>query len=65
MTERTTGIYRLTQWSNFYEKFQHAIGSQRGTKTIVEDYIAPLAPRRVLDLGCGPANILRYIDCDT
>lgn len=64
MAERVTGLYRLTQLSSVYSLLQNAIGGERGTRTIADDYINPRMPRRILDFGCGPANILRFVDCD-
>lgn len=57
MNERTSGAYRLTQVSAFYERFQNLLGSEQSLRKIVRDYIQPEG-KKLLDLGCGPAQVL-------
>ena len=64
MSERITGLYKLTQWSGAYSRFQSLLGGDGAIRKLVEDYIAPLGARRILDFGCGPAHVLRHLDCD-
>ncbi len=61
MSQRTKGIYRLTQLSKFYVNFQRLLGAPEGIRKLAVDYILPRSPARVLDLGCGPAKILSHI----
>jgi SAM-dependent methyltransferase len=58
MSQKTTGLYRLTQISGAYEIFQLLLGADRWRKVLAEDYICVRTGDRVLDLGCGPASIL-------
>lgn len=37
------------------------VGGERGRRTLVRDYVRPAAGARVLDLGCGPGEMLDYL----
>jgi SAM-dependent methyltransferase len=58
VTQRTSGLYHLTQLPWFYEGFQRALGATRARREIAESYLRPKRGERFLDLGCGPAGIL-------
>lgn len=58
MSQRTTGIYRLTQISRVYALFQWMLGGERGRARMVAENMRPVPGSRVLDLGCGPAAVL-------
>jgi len=58
MSQKTTGLYRLTQISGAYETFQLLLGADRLRKIVADEYICAKPGARVLDLGCGPASIL-------
>lgn len=58
MSQKTRGLYRLTQVPLLYEALQSALGAGRSRQLLVEQYIRPNRFDRVLDLGCGPAAIL-------
>lgn len=45
-------VYRLTQW---------ALGATRVRQTIVDEYVHATVNDRVLDLGCGTADILGHL----
>lgn len=59
--EKTTGVYWLTQVSAIYDFYQKALGSDRARKTIVSNSICPKDDDKVLDLGCGSADIFPYL----
>jgi cyclopropane fatty-acyl-phospholipid synthase-like methyltransferase len=40
------------------------VGSGRGMSIIVSEYIKPYDGMRILDVGCGPADILHHINND-
>ncbi len=44
-----------------YSLFARIIGATRGRQVYVQDYIRPKAGDRVLDIGCGPADILEAL----
>lgn len=48
-----------------YRLIQQAVGSPRLWGFLYEEHIQPLAPTTVLDLGCGPADILQYLPPNT
>lgn len=41
-----------------YELFQRAVGAQEVRRRLVADFIQPRPGDRILDVGCGPADIL-------
>lgn len=41
-----------------YEAFQRLVGAERERRLYVERYVRPQEGDRVLDVGCGPADIL-------
>ncbi|MBO6900910.1 MAG: class I SAM-dependent methyltransferase [Rhizobiaceae bacterium] len=57
MSQRTAGIYRLTQVSSLYSAFQRALGGDRTLRLLVDELIRPQPGSHILDLGCGPASI--------
>jgi len=46
--------------SFFYKIAMSWMGADRGNTILVQDYIRPGMNERVIDIGCGPANILNY-----
>jgi len=53
-----------------YQLCQNLAGARRAREILVRDYIRPVAGMKILDIGCGPADILevlpevRYIGFD-
>jgi SAM-dependent methyltransferase len=43
---------------------QKTLGSTRAHKLLVKDYIRPRSNMSVLDIGCGPADVLEYFSVD-
>ena len=48
-----------------YRLIQQAVGSPRLWQFLYQTHIQPLAPIKILDLGCGPADILQYLPSTT
>ncbi len=49
----------------FYEAYHRLIGANYRSRVLVEDYIRPKPTDRVLDIGCGPGNMLPFLpECD-
>jgi SAM-dependent methyltransferase len=60
-TERTSGIRSVLSVPAFYELVQRALGSRRVRDEFVNLHVRPSAGDRVLDIGCGPGDILAYL----
>lgn len=64
MAQVTTGIRSILSQPLVYEAFQNLMGAKQGRMMIVRDYIRPFAGMRILDLGCGTAEILSFLPND-
>jgi SAM-dependent methyltransferase len=51
----------LLAQAGVYSLFARAIGATRGRRLYIERYIRPQSGDRVLDIGCGPADILEAL----
>jgi SAM-dependent methyltransferase len=60
MTERTSGIRSLLSIPAVYVLMQRMIGSPNVRREFVDRHVRPAAGERVLDIGCGPADLLSY-----
>ena len=58
MSQRITGLYRLTQVPAVYAAFQNLLGGPRTRAALIADYLRPAPGMRVLDIGCGSASLL-------
>lgn len=45
----------------FYEFYHTLIGANYRSRVLVSDYIRPKAGDRILDIGCGPGNMLPFL----
>ncbi len=45
----------------FYELYHKAIGANYRSRVLVEEYIRPRPGDRLLDIGCGPGNMLPFL----
>ncbi len=45
----------------FYESYHKLIGANYRSYVLVEDYIRPKPDDRILDIGCGPGNMLPFL----
>lgn len=59
--ERTTGPWSLLRFASVYAGFQGALGAERARKTITERNVRPFPGARILDVGCGPCDILKHL----
>jgi ubiquinone/menaquinone biosynthesis C-methylase UbiE len=61
MAERSTGWHAALSAPIVYELVQHAAGARRWLKRFVRETVRPQTGERMLDIGCGPMAILRYL----
>lgn len=61
MAQATGHVYRLLTPAAAYQMFQSCLGAARSRRILVDDYIRPKPGDRVLDIGCGPADILEFL----
>lgn len=45
----------------FYELFHTIVGAHDRSNLLIREYIRPQAGDRILDVGCGPGNMLPYL----
>jgi 2-polyprenyl-3-methyl-5-hydroxy-6-metoxy-1,4-benzoquinol methylase len=64
MAQITSGIRSILSHPMVYETFQNIMGARQGRKRIVRESIRPFAGMRILDLGCGTAEILTELPSD-
>lgn len=60
-SERTDGVRAALSLAPIYRFAQNAIGAARFRDTVAEEYLRPLPGDRVLDIGCGTADILDHL----
>jgi cyclopropane fatty-acyl-phospholipid synthase-like methyltransferase len=44
-----------------YDAFQSIIGANNSRRMFIEEFVAPLAGKRVLEVGCGPGGNCRWV----
>ncbi|HEY8866069.1 MAG TPA: hypothetical protein VIM22_03990, partial [Solirubrobacteraceae bacterium] len=58
MSERERGWHAALSSARLYSLVQRALGAENARRRLLADHVHPRAGERVLDLGCGPADIL-------
>lgn len=61
MAQITTGIRKLLSYPAVYELLQTCLGGKNCRQQYIAEYIRPKAHDTILDIGCGPADILSYL----
>ena len=62
MAQVTDGLRAALSNPTFYSFFQWFMGGNKAYGDIVTNYIKPFPGMKILDIGCGPANILYYLE---
>lgn len=61
MTETGTGSRRVLSNAAVYSFVQRLLGATGARRCLVEDHLRPVPGERLLDLGCGPGDILELL----
>lgn len=64
MGERTGGIWFWLSAAALYSLFQNLLGARRAQRMLIAEYIRPNRGDQILDVGCGPADILNFLPPD-
>lgn len=61
MEQTTTGFHSLLSSSTIYRLFQNLMGARADRLAFVCNYVRVTPGAKVLDVGCGPADILDHL----
>lgn len=61
MAQITNGIRAILSRPTIYSTFQDLMGAHRFRVRFVEEFVRPFSECTILDIGCGPADILAYL----
>lgn len=61
MAQITNGTRAILSHPIIYSSFQSLMGANKFRKNFVARYIRPFPCMTILDIGCGPADILTYL----
>lgn len=61
MAQVTKGVRSILSIPLVYEVFQRVVGSDRVRHELVDNYVHPRPGLRVLDIGCGPGDLIQYL----
>lgn len=64
MSQITSGIRSIFSSPRVYDGFQNLMGASRMRQELVNDFIRPTPGMRLLDIGCGTAEILGFLPED-
>lgn len=58
MSQVSTGLRSVLSSPKIYSAFQRLVGSPHARSVVVEEFLRPSRGERILDIGCGPGDIL-------
>jgi len=61
MPQITSGIRSILSLPSMYSLFGWLVGGNRSRPIFVENYIRPQKGDRILDIGCGPGDLIPYL----
>ena len=61
MAQVTTGIRSILSFPWVYEWVQKIMGADASRTKLISKFVTPYGVKTVLDIGCGPAEILSYM----
>jgi SAM-dependent methyltransferase len=62
MGENVSGIYSILNHPAIFNAFHRLVVKRDARQILVDEYVKPLPGDRLLDIGCGPASMLPYLD---
>jgi len=64
MAQKTTGLHAIFSHASLYNLAQRLVGAEKARHKLVQDYFPSEGGYRMLDIGCGTAEILRHLPAD-
>lgn len=64
MAQKVTGLHALFSSAALYNLAQRLVGAEKARRLLVQDYFPKKGGYRMLDIGCGTAEILRHLPVD-
>jgi 2-polyprenyl-3-methyl-5-hydroxy-6-metoxy-1,4-benzoquinol methylase len=61
MGQITSGVRAVLSLPYVYSSFQHLMGAHKFRINFVSEFVRPFSGTRILDIGCGPADILSHL----
>lgn len=61
MAQITKGIRAILSQPTVYSAFQNIMGAHQFRIGFVEEFVRPISGCSILDIGCGPSDILAYL----
>lgn len=61
MSQITSGVRAVLSSPIIYTMFQFLMGAKAGKQFFIKGYMKPKPGDKILDIGCGPADILNYL----
>lgn len=61
MAQNTSGLNTILSVPRIYTILQNLLSGHESRTHFIQTYIRPQAGMRILDLGCGPASILKHL----
>ena len=62
MTQATSDIRSIRSPPSIYSRFQHLVGAEHARRYVCIEYIRVQPEDIIVDLGCGPADILSHLE---
>jgi ubiquinone/menaquinone biosynthesis C-methylase UbiE len=61
VAQRISGAYRLITVPSIYKGLMFSLGADQAITRYVQEVLQPRPGIKMLDVGCGPANVLAYL----
>lgn len=61
MSQVTNGVRSILSMHWAYSLFQNIMGAKAGRKNFVDNFVRPFDGANLLDIGCGPAEIIDFL----